>query len=65
MLHTLTEKKIIIKHHLVSKEEWDQKISRFNSMLLENSPRNLISKYSRKIKLNDKIAKINQCPFKK
>jgi hypothetical protein len=65
MLHPLTEKTIVIKHHLVSKEEWDQKISRFNSMLLENSPRNLISKYSKKIKLNDKIDKINQCPFKK
>jgi hypothetical protein len=66
MLHPLTDKKIVIKHHLVSYEEYG-KLDSINRMFLGNNIKSIITTSKNKKRMIDKADEINssnsKCPF--
>lgn len=64
ILHPLTERKIKIKHHLVSKEEW-LRIFGVDRLLFRRSSEDAVKFYNRKKKLQTMMEEQPKCPFKK
>jgi hypothetical protein len=62
ILHPLTDKKITIKNHLVSKEEWERHLG-ISKLILKRHPREWISLYKTKKDLHTKIENLNKCPY--
>ena len=62
ILHPLTEKKVIIKNHLVSKDEWERQLG-LRNLILTRHPKEWISLYKTKKDLHTKIENINRCPI--
>jgi hypothetical protein len=63
ILHPMSDKKIKVVNHLISKDEWDNRMGALNNMTLVNTSQRLIKKYSKKVKLNEKIENVKKCPF--
>jgi len=59
IIHPMTDRNVIIKNHLVSKDEWDRIGGGTEFMLLQGN-KNL---YQSKKRLVDKIEKIEGCPY--
>jgi hypothetical protein len=64
ILHPLTERKIKIKNHLVSKEEW-LRIFGVDRFLFRRNSDDAVKFYNRKKKLQTSIEEKSSCPFKK
>jgi hypothetical protein len=62
ILHPLTEKKVIVKNHLVSKDEWERHLG-LGKLILKRHPKEWISLYKTKKDLHKKIENINRCPI--
>jgi hypothetical protein len=62
ILHPLTDKKITIKNHLVSKDEWERHLG-VGKLILKRYPKEWISFYKTKKDLHKKIENINKCPY--
>jgi hypothetical protein len=63
IMHPLTEKNIVIKNHLVTKEEYDKKFQTFKGMFLSKTKDHLINLYKKRKKLVNKLDDIKKCPF--
>ena len=62
IMHPLTDKKVIIKNHLVSESEYDRMFG-LGKLLLKRNGKEWSKFYTSKQKLKDKIKDVNRCPF--
>jgi len=60
ILHPLTEKRIVIRNHLISKDEWDNMLGA-QSLILKRNPTDLT--YKKRKNLLKKLGE-DRCPFK-
>tara|TARA_R110000803_G_C11885161_1_gene310261 strand:- start:3 stop:803 length:801 start_codon:yes stop_codon:yes gene_type:complete len=68
ILHPMTERKVMIRTHLVTQEKWDRMTSRAGGMLLDAEHPHIGDKsnrtHAKKEKFWDKADELNKCPFK-
>lgn len=64
MLHPLTERNVVIKNHLVTKDEWDRQHGAHN-LLFQRDGRDSVGFYQSKRRIVDRVDSQNQpkCPY--
>jgi hypothetical protein len=57
MLHPMTERNVIIKHHLLTEKEWDREFGLYNLFMKDDR------RYQKKKKIHEFLDKQGTCPF--
>jgi hypothetical protein len=63
ILHPMSDKKVKIVNHLISKEEWNNKMNNLNTMVLGTTTEKITKAYNTKVNLSEKIENVKKCPF--
>jgi len=64
ILHPLTDQKIVIKNHLVSKDEW-WRLAGASDLLLQRNASDSAKHYKQKKQLIKQVEELKKCPFHK